>query len=124
MRILEIRDDGKEYLDRYTVCYNEFASYTDDSVMSLFMNLNGSYSHGGATQGDHLGELIEFTDLPQACQQTVVFDVEDVYIDEIDAGFENEDDEPELFYQQRVNEQLCQAIKAAGKELSPMPDDE
>ena len=101
-----------------------FASYTDDSVMSLFMDLNGDYCHGSATQGDHLGELIEFADLPQACQQTVIFDVEDVYIDEIDTGWDLEEDEPELFYQQRVNEQLCQAIKAAGKELLPMPDDE
>ena len=128
MRILEIRDDGGPdndgYADRYTVVYDEWNSYSDDSMMSLAIDDKGWVSHNGACLGEHLGTLIEFKDLPSVCQNAVIVDVEDIYIDEIDTGFEDEEDEPDLFYQQRVNEQLCDAIKASGAELVPMPDDE
>ena len=128
MRILEIRDDGGPdndgYSDRYTIAYDEIDTYDHLTYSSLFLDDKAWGCHGGATLGEHLGELIEFKDLPFVCQQAVIGDVDEVYIDEIDTGWSNEEDEPELFYQQRVNEQLCVAIKASGKELVPMPDDD
>ena len=125
MRILEVRDLGCEYTDRYTVVLDQIDAYIPDYVYySIAMGDNDWRSHCSASLGEHLGELINFDDLPKPCQANVIEEFEDNYIDEIDTGFEDEENEPEMFYQQRVNEQLLHAFKASGREPAPYNEDD
>ena len=127
MRILEIRDMGPdcEYPDRYCVVLDQIETYHPNfSYYAINMTDTGTYNHVAASLGDHLGDLISFDDLPEPCQANLIEEFEDIYIDEIDTGFDDEDDDPEIFYQQRENEKLIHAFQASGRELALYNEDD
>ncbi|MCG8686736.1 MAG: hypothetical protein MI892_17790 [Desulfobacterales bacterium] len=77
MKILEIRDNGGDTMDRYTVIFNQLE--TNGSYTALGMNSTPFHSigtHCTATLGDHLGKLIEFEDLPMDCQEATLMYLE------------------------------------------------
>lgn len=74
--IIEVRDNGgpdnNGSIDRYTVVYK---NGTDMLAMSSQpFHPQGIGQHVSGTPGDHLGELIDFEDLPTECQHAVIQD--------------------------------------------------
>ena len=127
MRILEIRDMGPdcEYPDRYCVVLDQIETYHPDfSYYSINMTDTGTYDHGATSLGDHLGELIEFNDLPKPCQVDVIEEFEGIYIDGIDTSAADSDEVDEIEYQHKVNEQLLKAFKDSGREPAPYNEDD
>jgi hypothetical protein len=78
MKILEIRDNGGETYDRYTVVYDS-VEYTDGhgthyEARGMSDNPFSPLGFGQmctAMTGKHLGKKIKFSDLPENCQKLV-----------------------------------------------------
>ncbi|MCB1652065.1 MAG: hypothetical protein KDI46_08435 [Alphaproteobacteria bacterium] len=77
--MLEIRDNGGLTYDRYTVVYDEIGD-SKGNHLALAMSSNpfdplGFGQHCTAQPGKHLGQLINFEDLPPDCQKAVNSDL-------------------------------------------------
>ena len=79
--ILEVRDNGGRTMDRYTVVYDELATTIPDETKLVSLGMDdrpfhpsGFCQHGEAVVGDHLGQEIDFFDLPFPCQFAVMRD--------------------------------------------------
>ncbi len=79
---LRVYDNGGETMDRYTVLRLDWP-YNDDPndkiVQCLGMGTDprGYCNHGGAMDGDHLGQLIEWNSLPKPCKEAAKHFLED-----------------------------------------------
>ena len=68
-----IYDNGGETFDRFTVVYLSIPDGPNNEPMYLGMGNDprGFAQHGYCNPGNHLGALIRFDDLPDACQRLV-----------------------------------------------------
>lgn len=78
---IRIYDNGGRSYDRYTVIYMDQPETRAGTYNSIGMSEGpfdhlGICQHGPATPGRHLGRLIEWDELPKACQRAVMQDLE------------------------------------------------
>jgi hypothetical protein len=82
MKILEIRDNGGETFDRYTVVYDQIGdsqgNYEAVGMSEHPFHPQGFGQHCTAMTGKHLGKRIKFSDLPKDCQKLVNRDLKEV----------------------------------------------
>lgn len=81
MKIKEIRDNGGETIDRYTVVYDESETYGTNFSVSMNarpFHPQGIASHGECIPGHQLGKKIKFNQLPLDCQKLVLQDLKEV----------------------------------------------
>lgn len=85
--ILGIWDDGGASVDRYTVVYKipYYSKRTGDTIFyeCLAMSHNPFHPRGFcqntmAKVGDHLGEKIDFEQLPEDCKKAIEANLDDV----------------------------------------------
>ena len=79
MKIKEIRDNGEQTFDRYTIVYNTIGdrqgNYDCIGLSSNPTHPQGIGQHSVARPGPHLGKLIRFDDLPSDCQAVILHDL-------------------------------------------------
>ncbi len=68
---------NERFLDAYTVMFTDRSH--KDGFFCLALEPNGACSEVFDTPGFHLGRRIYFSDLPEACQEEVLAEVEDYY---------------------------------------------
>jgi len=78
-----VYDNGGETFDRFTVVYLNIPNGPNSEPMCLGMSENpmhpqGYGEHAYCTPGNHLGALIRFADLPDACQRLVESELNEI----------------------------------------------